>query len=84
MHTTTTTPQKTHAMTPNMYTTTTTTTFKNPTPRTIIGHSPHPPTCVGRMGICLVLCLCLCFHSFITQMIANIIHVGVFLHLFSS
>ena len=23
-----------------------TTTIKNPTPRTIIGHSPHPPTCV--------------------------------------
>ena len=32
--------QKTH-----MYATTTTT-IKNPTPRTIIGHSPHPPTCV--------------------------------------
>ena len=24
----------------------TTTTIKNPTPRTIIGCSPHPPTCV--------------------------------------
>ena len=31
--------QQTH-----MYTTTATTT-KTPTPRTIIGHSPHPPTC---------------------------------------
>ena len=25
---------------------TSTTTIKNPTPRTIIGNSPHPPTCV--------------------------------------
>ena len=33
--------QQTHT-----YATTTTTTTTNPTPRTIIGHSPHPPTCV--------------------------------------
>ena len=37
-------PQKhIHTTTTN---TTTTTTIKNRTPRTIIGHSPHPPTCV--------------------------------------
>ena len=48
MHTTTTTPQKCmqQEQQTHIYATTTTTTMKQPTPRTIIGHSPHPPTCV--------------------------------------
>ena len=50
--TTTTTHQRAHAQQQqqqkHMYPTTTTTTIKKaiPTPRTIIGHSPHPPTCL--------------------------------------
>ena len=59
-----------------------TTTTTNPTPRTIIGHSPHPTHNVDRMGIHLVLCVCL--HIFITRLSINLIHVGIFLHFFSN
>ena len=84
--------QKTHACNNNnnnnnnTHTTTTTTMIKKDylDLGLSLAVAPISHLSVGRMGIPLVLCVSLSLHSFITQLIIHIIHVGIFLHLFGS